>query len=143
MTQTTETERPKSEPWRNADGTFARGNPGKPKGASHRFNREVLAQLGNLTNKALVALERKLEQGDLKAATFVLARFLPSERVIDVPAEPNGIADALSQGELTPTESNRLALAVKSLKEAAGIDEMRARLDEIEALLIAQNKGRG
>ena len=82
-------------------------------------------------------------QGDLKAATFVLARFLPSERVIDVPAEPNGIADALTQGELTPTESNRLALAVKSLKEAAGIDEMRARLDEIEALLIAQNKGRG
>lgn len=143
MSQTAETERAKSEPWRNADGTFGRGNPGKPKGASHRFNREVLAQLGNLTSKAVATLETRLEAGDLKAATFVLSRFLPSERVIDVPAEPNGVADMLSEGGLTPTESNRLALAVKSLKEAAGIDEMRARLDEIEALLIAQNKGRG
>ena len=65
MKQTAEKERPKSEPWRNADGTFGPGNPGKPKGAAHRFNREVLSQLGNLTNKALVALEKKLEQAEV------------------------------------------------------------------------------
>ncbi len=136
--------RTKSDPYaRRFDGTFGAGNIGKPRGATHKFNREVLERLGGLTSKALVTLERKLDEGDLKAATFVLARFLPSERVVDVPAEPNGIADAVEEGGLTPTETNRLSQAVKTLKEAAGVDEMRARLDEIEALLIAQNKGRG
>ena len=140
MTQTTVTNRQNTEPWRNADGTFGRNNPGKPKGATHRFNREVLERLGGLSSKAMTTLERKLDEGDLKAATFVLARFLPSERVIDVPAEPNGIADAVAEGGLTPTETNRLAQAVKTLKEAAGVDEMRTRLDEIEALLLMQRR---
>ena len=129
---------------RHANGRFKPGHGiGRPKGARSQFNKAVLDQLGGLTTKAMATLERKLDEGDLKAATFVLARFLPSERVVDVPAGPDSIADALSEGQLTPTESNRLALAVKSLKEAVGIDEMRARLDEIEALLVAQNKGRG
>ncbi|GMN12430.1 hypothetical protein [Altererythrobacter sp. MTPC7] len=140
MTQSTELERTKSEPWRKPDGTFGPGNPGKPKGARHRFNKAVLDRLGGLTDKAMATLERKLDEGELKAATFVLARFLPSERVVDVAAEPHEIADAIGEGELTVQESNRLAQAVKTLKEAAGVDEMRARLDEIEALLTAQGR---
>ena len=45
MTQSTELERPVTE-HRRPNGTFAPGNPGKPKGAKHRFNREVLERLG-------------------------------------------------------------------------------------------------
>ena len=136
------------EPTNSASGRDARGRlvkghglGGRPKGAKSRFNAEVLERLGGLTSKAMATLERKLDEGDLKAATFVLARFLPSERVIDVSAEPNGIADAMADGGLTPTETNRLSQAVKTLKEAAGVDEMRARLDEIEALLLRQGRG--
>ena len=139
MTQSTELERPVTE-HRRPNGTFAPGNPGKPKGAKHRFNREVLERLGGLTSKAMETLERKLDEGDLKAATFVLSRFLPSERVVDIGStDPKAVADAVADEGLTPTEANRVAQAVKTLKEAAGVDEMRARLDEIEALLIAQS----
>lgn len=141
MTTNTVSKRAKTESWRNSDGTFGAGNPGKPKGATHRFNREVLNQLGNLTGKALKALETALDQGDVKAALWTLSRFTPSERIVDVPHGPSAVADMLAEGDLTPSESNRLALAVKSLKEASGIDEMRGRLDEIEALLIKQSKG--
>ena len=141
MADTAELDRAKSEPWRRPDGTFGPGNPGKPRGSTHKFNREVLNQLGGLTAKAMRTLERKIDEGDLKASLFVLARFLPSERVIDVPAEPNGLADFVAEGGLTPTETNRLAQAIKTLKEASGIDEMRARLDEIEALLIQRRGG--
>ena len=124
------------------NGRFKPGHGiGRPRGSRSKFNKAVLDRLAGLTDKAMTTLERKLDEGDLKAAMFVLARFLPSERVIDLPAEPNDIADALNQGDLSPVEIGRLSLAVRSLKEAAGVDEMRARLDEIEALLLSQRKG--
>jgi hypothetical protein len=137
---TAELDRPNTE-GRDTKGRFAPGNPGKPKGAKHRFNAEVLERLGGLTSKAFATLERKLDEGELKAATFVLSRFLPSERVIELGGDPNGIADAAAEGELTPTEMNRVAQAVKTIKEASGIDEMRSRLDEIEALLVQRRSG--
>lgn len=142
MTPATEIDRPVTDEHRDRHGRFTRGNPGKPAGAKHRFNKEVLERLGGLTTKAMETLERKLDEGDLKAATFVLARFLPSERTIELgTSDPNGIADAAAEGELTPTEANRLAQAINTLKTAAGVDEMRARLDEIEALLIQRRGG--
>lgn len=138
-----ETERPKTDPYaRRSDGTFGPNNVGKPKGATHKFNREVLAALGGLTTKALATLERKLEEGDLKAATFVISRFSSAERVVDVSVDPQGIADAIQSGDLTPTEANRLALALRSLTEAENVENMRARLSEIEAIL-EQQQGKG
>jgi hypothetical protein len=142
MTLSTETERPVSEPWRRKDGTFGPGNPGKPRGATHKFNREVLERLGGLTDKALTTLERKLEEGDLKAATFVISRFSSAERTVDVPVDPAGLAEAIAAGDVTPTEANRLALALRSLTEAENVENMRARLSEIEAIL-EQQQGKG
>lgn len=140
MTDSTELNRANTAEHRNGLGQFAKGNPGKPRGAKHRFNAEVLERLGGLTSKAFATLERKLDEGELKAATFILSRFLPSERVVELGGDPNEISDAAAEGQLTPTEMNRVAQAAKTIKEASGIDEMRARLDEIEALLI-QRKG--
>lgn len=143
MTLNTETER--TDTGRDAAGRFTSspGNRGKPAGATHKFNREILARLGGLTDKALATLERRLDEGDLKAATFILSRFSSAERTVDVPVDPAGLAEAIAAGDVTPTEANRLALALRSLTEAENVENMRARLSEIEAILDQQQaKGR-
>lgn len=128
---------------RHADGRFKPGHSiGRPKGARSQFNKAVLERLGGLTGKALATLERKLEEGDLKAATFVISRFSSAERTVDVPVDPAGLAEAIAGGDCTPTEANRLALALRSLTEASNVEAMRNRLSEIEAILD-QQQGKG
>lgn len=124
---------------RHPDGKFKPGHGiGRPKGARSQFNKAVLDRLGGLTDKALATLEARLDQQDLKAALWILSRFSSAERVVDVPTDPQGIADAIEAGHLTPTEANRLALALRSLTEAENVESMRARLSEIEAILEQQ-----
>lgn len=128
---------------RHPDGRFKAGHSiGRPKGARSQFNRAVLERLGGLTDKALVTLEARLDQQDLKAALWVLSRFSSAERTVDVPVDPTGLADAIAEGDCTPTEANRLALALRSLTEASNVEAMRTRLSEIEAILEQQGKGR-
>lgn len=114
---------------------------GRPKGSKSRHNATVLAALGDLSGQAVQVLRDKLAEGDSKVAMFILARFTPSERIADVAgASPEDILAAIAEGAVTPGEANRLANAIKTAKDAAGVDEMRARLDEIEALLVARGR---
>lgn len=126
------------------NGRFKPGHGiGRPRGSRSKFNKAVLDRLAGLTDKALCTLEARLDQQDLKAALWVLARFASAERVVDVPTDPQGIADAIQSGDCTPTEANRLALALRSLTEAENVEAMRSRLSEIEAILQQQQvKGR-
>lgn len=128
---------------RHRDGRFKAGHSiGRPKGARSQFNKAVLERLGDLTDKALQTLEARLDQQDLKAALWVLNRFSSAERVVDAPVDPAGLAEAIAAGDLTPTEANRLSLALRSLTEAENVEAMRARLDEIESVLD-QQQGKG
>lgn len=114
---------------------------GRPKGSKSRHNATVLAALGDLSGQAVQVLRDKLAEGDSKVAMFILARFTPSERIADVAgASPEDILAAIAEGAVTPGEANRLANAIKTAKDAAAVDEMRARLDEIEALLVARGR---
>jgi hypothetical protein len=129
-------------PARDAMGRLLPGHGmGRPKGSKSRHNATVLAALGDLSGQAVQVLRDKLAEGDSKVAMFILARFTPSERIADVAgASPEDILAAIAEGAVTPGEANRLANAIKTAKDAAGVDEMRARLDEIEALLVARGR---
>lgn len=65
---------------RNPDGTFAHGNPGKPKGSRHRATKAVERLLGeqteNLTQKAVdLALD-----GDTTALRLCMERIAPPRK---------------------------------------------------------------
>jgi len=86
-------------------------------------------------------LKEKLGQHDLKAALYILDRFLPSERSVAVGStDPAAVADALADGLLTPTEAGKAASAIATLANVAEVKELRDRLDEIEALIAAGRK---
>lgn len=76
------------------------------------------------------------------AIKFVLERFLPAERTIELPSvvNPNTVIEMAAAGELTPAEANRLAQAWKTTGEASELRDLKARLDDLENLILALKK---
>lgn len=127
---------------RGPGGKFLPGHGmGRPKGSRNALNTAVLDNLADLTSGAIAVLRDKLSQGDLRAATYVLDRFTPSERAVALgTTDPASVADALADGLITPGEAAKVAGTLKVIAEAHEVKELRARLDEIETLIAAGRK---
>ena len=114
---------------RNPNGTFARGNPGKPRGSRHRATQAAQA----LLNGEAEALTRKaVEQalaGDTTALRLCLERICPPRKdapvVVDLPPMQSArdAADALqavtaavARGELTPLEGGSVAGLIETYR---------------------------
>lgn len=126
----------RAETGRDNKGRFASGpgNTGRPVGAKTKFNRQVLDNLSGLTSQALAVLKDQLNQSNLKAAVFVLQRFLPEHRSIEINStDPTAWADAMAEGEVTVAEAHKASSALKTLLDASEVRELRERLDELEA----------
>lgn len=115
------------------NGQFGPGNPGKPKGARNKINRQMLEAVGDLTSLSVKVLRDALNEGNVKAAFYVLDRFLPEHRSIELQSpEPSAWADALANGDVTPSEAARAAQALKTINDATISVDLAARLDELE-----------
>jgi hypothetical protein len=130
---------------RRSDGTFATGNPGKPKGARHRATQAALAMLDGqseaLTSKAVeLALG-----GDVTALRLCLERIAPPRRdapvTFELPAMASArdaaqaagaVLGAVSEGELTPTEGASIMALVETWRRTFETAEIEARLAALE-----------
>ncbi len=130
---------------RNPDGTFAPGNPGKPKGSRHRATQAV-ANLMEGSAEALTqkALDMALE-GDATALRLCLERIAPPRK--DTPVQfdlpPNGCAQdasqaasavltAVSSGHLTPVEGATIMALVENYRRVLETTEIEARITALE-----------
>jgi hypothetical protein len=117
-------------------GQFAPGTAGKPKGATHRINRETLAGLGEMVPAAMAVLRQQLAENNWRAAAFVLQRWLPDSRVIALDTmDPDSVTEAATDG-LTPGELSKVVQSLKTLREAEDLADVRAKMDELEELVI-------
>lgn len=129
---------------RKPNGQFAPGNGGRPKGSRNKLNRQMLEAVGELTSLSVKVLRDALDQGNVKAAFYVLDRYLPSERLIEVQSsEATAWADALANGDCTPSEAAKAATALKTLADASEVKELQARLDELEHRFSLGGSSRG
>jgi hypothetical protein len=131
----TVTQRAKTDEGRDALGRFAAGNPGKPRGATHRINRDALQGIGDLVPSALTVLRDQLSAGNFRAAAFVLQRYLPDARVIEMSMDSDALADAAADG-LTPAEMSKLVASLKALRETEDLASIRSAMDDLEALVL-------
>ncbi|MES1936629.1 hypothetical protein [Salinisphaera hydrothermalis] len=140
--------------YRKANGQFAKGNPGKPKGTRNRATRAcenvIRGHARELTDKAVeLALA-----GDPQALRMCLDRLVPVVRErpaeVDLPAintardVPKALAAILenaADGTLTPTEARTLAAVVGETGKAIEVAELEERLAAIEATLAAKSRG--
>ena len=130
---------------RNADGTFAKGNPGKPSGSRHKATQAVQGLLddatGQLTQKAIdLALE-----GDTTALRLCLERICPARKDVpvafDLPVIQNAdeasiaaqaILVAVSDGDLTPLEAVSVMGLVESFRRTLELTEFETRITKLE-----------
>ena len=130
---------------RNTDGTFAAGNPGKPKGTRHKATRAALALLDGeaeaLTRQAVtMALE-----GDGAALRLCLERIAPPRKdapvaftlppmqsAADAAKAAGAVLDAVADGDLTPTEGAHIMGLVETYRRTLETSELEARVAALE-----------
>lgn len=126
---------------------FTNGNPGRKPGSKNCSTMLAAALLGD-QKSALVrkGIELALE-GDVQMLKFFLDRLLPRDRLVefnlpkmefadDGPEAHARIADAISRGEISPTEAADLATVISSWSKAIDLADAVKRLDAIEAKLL-------
>ena len=130
---------------RNTDGTFAAGNPGKPRGTRHKATRAALALLDGeaeaLTRQAVtMALE-----GDGAALRLCLERIAPPRKdapvaftlppmqsAADAAKAAGAVLDAVADGDLTPTEGAHIMGLVETYRRTLETSELEARVAALE-----------
>jgi hypothetical protein len=130
---------------RNSDGTFGKGNPGKPRGARHKATQAALALIDGegeaLTRKAIdMALA-----GDSVALRLCLERLAPPRKDapvrFDLPAMEGAesaaqamgaILSSVAKGDLTPSEAGALAGIVEGYRKTLELTELEARIKALE-----------
>lgn len=87
-------------------------------------------------NKLRDALKDKDSASHWKALELILRYCLPPARTVELDnAEPATVMQAFIEGELTADETKAIATAMEKLKNVTDINEMRARLTELETML--------
>jgi hypothetical protein len=130
---------------RNTDGTFAPGNPGKPKGSRHRATMAATALLdGQSEALTAKAIEMALD-GDVTALRLCLERIAPPRKdapvtfalpamtcARDAKRAAGAVMGAVAEGELTPTEGAHIMALVEAYRRTFETTELEARLAALE-----------
>lgn len=130
---------------RNPDGTFAPGNPGKPKGSRHRATQAVQALLDGeaqaITQKAVdLAL-----QGDGAALRLCLERIAPPRRdapitftlppmstANDAAKAAASVLASVADGDMTPTEGAHVMALIETYRRTLEVTELESRIAALE-----------
>jgi hypothetical protein len=126
---------------------FAPGNRGKPKGARHKVTLAIEALLDGeasvLTRKAIDLAKA----GDMQALKLCMDRLAPPrkdrsiafelppiETVDDLPKATRAIMDAVSVGDITPSEAAELGKLVDAHVRAIEVSDINKRLAALEEM---------
>lgn len=124
----------------------ASGNPqGRPQGSRNRI---PLLVEGMLDGRAEAITEKLVElalKGDVAALRLCLDRLLPARRerhltlelpnpatAQDIMAGFGRVVEALTRGELTPSETNSAAALLESARRALETTDLERRIEELE-----------
>ena len=132
---------------RNADGTFGEGNAGKPRGTRNRTTQAVMALLeGEAEALSRKAVEMALV-GDSVALRLCLDRLAPPRKdspvqfalpqmtcARDAAEAAGAILQAVSEGDLTPSEGAQVMALVDSFRRTLEVTELEARVAALEGL---------
>lgn len=130
---------------RKTDGTFATGNPGRPKGARNRSTQAVMALLeGEAEALTRKAVEKALE-GDTVALRLCLDRIAPpcKDNLIsmrlpkvntakDAVRASSNVLEAVSCGEITPDEGARVLGLLTAHKAFIETCDLEVRITALE-----------
>lgn len=132
---------------RNADGTFALGNPGKAKGTRHRTTRMLERMMQEDAEAVMRAVIDAARNGDTAAARMIIDRVAPAARKdapIDYPLPKventeaaavamSAVIEAVGAGELTPEEGASVSKLLTDYARLAELGDLERRIAALEA----------
>ena len=131
---------------RNPDGTFASGNPGRPKGARHRATQAIEAMLEGQQQALTQAAINKALEGDVTALRLCLDRIAPArkdapvsfdlpdiETAADAANAARAILKAVADGDVTPMEAATVMAVFEQFRRTLETTELERRLAALEA----------
>lgn len=130
---------------RNSDGTFAAGNPGRPRGARHKTTLAIEALLDGQGEALTEKLIELALDGDATALRLCIERIAPTRKdslvAFELPdmasAEDAATASAsilksVSLGELTPGEGAQVMALIDSYRRTLEVTELEGRIAALE-----------
>ena len=131
---------------RKPDGTFAAGNPGRPKGARHKATQAIEAMLEGQQQALTQAAINKALEGDVTALRLCLDRIAPArkdapvsfdlpdiETAADAANAARAILKAVADGDVTPMEAATVMAVVEQFRRTLETTELERRLAALEA----------
>jgi hypothetical protein len=132
---------------RNPDGTFASGNPGRPRGARHKVTQAVEAMLEGQQEALTQAVIDKALEGDVTALRLCLDRIAPArkdapvsfalpeiETAEDAAKAARAILKAIAEGDVTPLEAATVMAVVEQFRRTLETTEIERRIVALEAV---------
>lgn len=130
---------------RNPDGTFAPGNPGRPRGARHKTTLAIEALMeGEGEALAQKAIDLALE-GDMGALRLCIERIAPVRKDapvnFDLPSiksaseaseAARAVLQAVSEGGLTPVEGVTVMGLIEQFRRVLETTELEIRISALE-----------
>jgi hypothetical protein len=125
---------------------FGKGNPGRRRGSKNRRSAIAAALLGDEEQELVRKAVELAKAGDIQMLKFLLNRILPRDRAVkvDLPkmefaddaVEALGaIAQAISEGNISPSEGAALATVVNSYARAIDLNDLVRRMEALEQQL--------
>lgn len=125
---------------------FAPGNSGRPPGSKNRSTVVYQALLEGEEEDLVRKAIELAKAGDVAMLKFLLARLLPRERPVklDLPRMDyaddavdafSSIADAVSKGQISPSEGASLATLINHYARAIDVADLVRRVDDLEEKL--------
>ena len=131
---------------RNPDGTFASGNPGRPRGARHKVTQAIEAMLEGQQEALTQAVIDKALEGDVTALRLCLDRIAPArkdapvsfampeiETAEDAAKAARAILKAIAEGDVTPLEAASVMAVVEQFRRTRETTEIERRIAAVEA----------
>jgi hypothetical protein len=126
------------------------GNPrGRPIGTYGRRINPLKRMLDFESKEILKKVVSEAKNGNMQAASLVLSRTMPRERLVhlklpritDAPSALQTLAlvfECVSRGELTPSEADHISAMAKSYAEISELTAIKAQLAALEARVNGQ-----
>lgn len=122
---------------RDDKGRWLRG-PGRPIGSRNKISSELAKQIRSLGSRAVEALAIAIDKQESWAIQLVIKMVVPGRLIEMYGSEPIDIRNAFETGQISADEMKAIATGLEKLKSVESIDELRQRLDELEAILAAK-----
>ena len=130
---------------RNTDGTFKKGNRGKPKGALNNSTRLAMKLLQHNASEIVEILVDKALNGDMRAASLIFTRLTTDYRTINIDKKlpPLGSAkdtkcaldevyDQLGSGKITHHDLKVIVDFIAAYSKIVTLAEFEERLVQLE-----------